>query len=355
MLLAFASAFAATACNVPVFRYALERWPAGNFEAIVFHRGPLAGPEQKLFNDLTNSAVRSAANIVIKEVDLAASHGLDEEKLWRSESNAPLPWLTLRAPDSEETEPSVWSGRLADATPALLFKSPARDELGKRLMRGDSIVWVVIDSGDRAQDEQLSTMLSAELKQLEAKLELPPSAPDDPAPRSALPLRIAFSVLHLPAKAPGEDLFRRMLLHEESTAAGEPIVVPVFGRGRALAALSSAELSPKIVRQAATFLCGACSCEVKELNPGKDLLMALNWDVGLSAPAEKATSIIVPGQRVEIAPGTPPVRPPAAAPVAGPAPNPRRGLRLLASTGLAFSAIMILLVGIALLRALRQR
>ena len=36
-------------------------------------------------------------------------------------------------------------------------------------------------------------------------------------------------------------------------------------------------------------------------------------------------------------------------------PNPARGLRLLTSAGLAISAILILLVGIVLLRALRQK
>src|SRR5512136_1886912 len=29
----------ALACSVPVFRYALERWPASPYEAVVFHRG----------------------------------------------------------------------------------------------------------------------------------------------------------------------------------------------------------------------------------------------------------------------------------------------------------------------------
>ncbi len=29
---------AATACNVPVFRYALERWEADHYEIVVFHR-----------------------------------------------------------------------------------------------------------------------------------------------------------------------------------------------------------------------------------------------------------------------------------------------------------------------------
>ena len=39
VLLAFLLAVPARACNVPVFRYALERWPADRYEVTVFHRG----------------------------------------------------------------------------------------------------------------------------------------------------------------------------------------------------------------------------------------------------------------------------------------------------------------------------
>lgn len=52
----------------------------------------------------------------------------------------------------------------------------------------------------------------------------------------------------------------------------------MFGRGRALAALSGGDLSADVIESASRFLTGACSCEVKELNPGKDLLLAADWD-----------------------------------------------------------------------------
>ncbi len=45
VLLAFSifvmSGSAAVACNIPVFRYALERWQPDNCELILFHREPL--------------------------------------------------------------------------------------------------------------------------------------------------------------------------------------------------------------------------------------------------------------------------------------------------------------------------
>ena len=36
----------AAACSVPVFRYALERWPADMYRLVVFHRGALSEGQQ---------------------------------------------------------------------------------------------------------------------------------------------------------------------------------------------------------------------------------------------------------------------------------------------------------------------
>jgi hypothetical protein len=36
------------ACSVPVFRYALEKWPADAYLTTVFHRGPLTAAQAGL-------------------------------------------------------------------------------------------------------------------------------------------------------------------------------------------------------------------------------------------------------------------------------------------------------------------
>ncbi|HMJ88402.1 MAG TPA: hypothetical protein VK530_01215 [Candidatus Acidoferrum sp.] len=343
----------ASACNVPVFRYALERWPAENYEAFLFHRGVLSEADQQRVAALTNSIQRHNANLALKIVDLAESHGMDEQKLWRTQTNALLPWIVLRAPEREEKDDSLWTGSFNDSDS--LTDSPARRELAERLLRGDSVVWLMIASGDPAQDEGVSVLLTNELKRLESTLKLPPPAPDDPAPRSGMPLRIAFSIQHLARNAKGEELFLRMLLHGEKVEQGKPVVVPVFGRARALTALSGFELSRNVFSQAAAFLCGACSCEVKDLNPGKDLLVAANWEaVFAGAPPAASEPAIIAGERVSIAPGNVAV---AAAPTpARPvdAPNERRGLKMLASVTLAFVCIIVLILGITMLRSLRR-
>ena len=62
----------------------------------------------------------------------------------------------------------------------------------------------------------------------------------------------------------------RLLLSSEAglEKTKAPLVFPIFGRGRVLGGL---EVKAKEIEEAARFLCGACSCQVKELNPGVDL------------------------------------------------------------------------------------
>jgi hypothetical protein len=43
--------------------------------------------------------------------------------------------------------------------------------------------------------------------------------------------------------------------------------------------LIGAGITPDNIHESAAFLVGACSCEVKDLNPGFDLLLTANWDV----------------------------------------------------------------------------
>jgi len=64
-------------------------------------------------------------------------------------------------------------------------------------------------------------------------------------------------------------------------SAAEPIVFPVFGRGRALFALVGEGINSDNLREAIAFITGPCGCEIKMMNPGVDLLMSVNWDASV--------------------------------------------------------------------------
>ena len=59
---------------------------------------------------------------------------------------------------------------------------------------------------------------------------------------------------------------------------------PVLGRGRVLYALVGKGISEDTIAMASSFVVGPCSCQVKNLNPGFDLLLSVNWDEQLAGP-----------------------------------------------------------------------
>jgi hypothetical protein len=300
-LLLVLSAWAmAPICNIPVFRYALERWQAAPYDVVVFHRGALSEEGKAAL-----SALRQAgANVEVDRVDVAEAVPAQRKALLeRTKLEAPC--MVALFPGSQIV---AWSGPVTAESARALTDSPARREIVKRLLGGDSAVWLLLDSGDAVKDDAAAKTLEAELRRLEKTLKLPSHAPEDPPLLSEVPVRVAFSMLRLSRKAPGEAPLVTMLLNSDSGLEG-PIIFPIFGRGRALWAMTGKGLTPENIGEAGTFLIGACSCEAKELNPGVDLLVAADWEAGLAAAPERTpvpTPVLKPRPPEPAAPLAPP-------------------------------------------------
>jgi len=261
-------------CNIPVFRYALERWPASPYKVVAVHRGPLTDEGKAALNALRGAG----ANVAVDRIDLSEPVPPEwKEVLDRAKVEAP--GMVAVFPG---TEIVAWSGPLTVDAAKKLADSPSRREVVKRLLGGDSAVWLMLDSGDPAKDDAAAKTLEAELKKLSEKLKLPAHAPDDPPLLSDVPVRIGFSVLRVAKTDPAETAMITMLQNSETGLEG-PVVYPIFGRGRALWAMAGKGLTPDNIGEAAMFLIGACSCEAKDLNPGLDLLFAADWEDGLRA------------------------------------------------------------------------
>jgi len=283
-------------CNVPVFRYALERWSASPYDAIVFHSGPLSDPEKAILRELR----RSPANLDVVEVDVSSP----VDPSFASLRPASLPTIVVRYPKSSPTSPSAWSAPLNAENARALVDSPARREMAKRLVSGQSAVWLLLECGDKAKDDSAAALLASELAALEKSLKLPTPAIDDPPLLSELPLKIAFSMLRVSRADPAERAFVSLLLKsdDELEAAGQPVAFPVFGRGRALWPLMGKHFATEAFAEAGGFLTGACSCQAKELNPGLDLLVSFDWVEALAAAPPPPTPevpvpVIGPGSR----------------------------------------------------------
>ena len=289
----------ARACDVPVFRYALEYWPAAPYEVKVLYRAPLLARERDAIELLGSSPSEGIqpANVTVRLVDLAEPSGAGLQRLWRDLGSPALPLMALQSTRTGQTERPIWSGPLTVKNARMVVDSPARREIVRRILEGHSAVWVLVESGDSAKDSAARALLVETIKDLERKLELPvglgsaPLSRDEPTERIEPPLQIHFSLLSLSRSDAAESVFIDLLLQSEKDLdryRSEPIAFPIYGRGRALYALVGKGITAGNIGEACAFLVGACSCQAKALNPGTDLLMAADWDARLVGSAEQA-------------------------------------------------------------------
>lgn len=271
------------ACNVPVFRYALEHWRPDSYRAVLFYRGPIT--ESSSLAAVQNGSFKTHANLTIRMVDVDQSVEPDDRALLAMAGTQDLPLLVVKYPNQLQVDKPVWTGRFAESELSTLLDSPKRQELLKRLTTGQTAVWLMIDGGDKEQDEAAASLLENELAYLKQNLKLPEltDSPED-AIQDGPPLRVEFSLLRVRRDDPAESATVAMLLNCEPDLFDlkEPIVFPIFGCSRVMLPLVGAGISLENIRGSAKFLSGACSCQVKDQNPGFDLLVKADWNTLLS-------------------------------------------------------------------------
>lgn len=293
------SAAVANACNIPVFRFALERWKSDSCEVVVFYDGSLSADDQTTVVDLERASLAKdgLANLNVIRCDLRNNKDLELSDLWliikkltatevaaKEKSEAKQPMLVARSLKGRGTTINHWYGSLQEAKAAALVESPVRSELTKRLQAGDAIVWLVLKSSDDQKMTAVRDLLKTQCEELPNKVELPEGIglPGSEL-YSEVPLLLQFSVLEIDPSDLKEQYLVRQLkgFHANRVADDEPLIVPVFGRGRALEVIPAAQLNADLMHDLTEFLCGACSCQVKEQNPGFDLLLSTNWNAAL--------------------------------------------------------------------------
>ncbi|MCH2064092.1 MAG: hypothetical protein MK194_10245, partial [Roseibacillus sp.] len=276
-----------------VFRFALERWPADQFELLVTSRGELKGELREKLDALqkTLAADSNAINLKVKRVDLDALTEAERISLPALDHAGEGPTLVLMPPESWKTGEPVWVGEATAGNLDRMLDSPLRQRCGEHLVKGISAVWVLVECGDPEKDRMAREVLEAGVKQASTVLELPEgiirredlnknfeNIDPDNILRSDVPLEISFVTEVISRDDPAEALFLPMLLEPEALALDEPLIVPVFGRGRTFGGMAASQATAERIVGASEYLCGACSCQVKEGNPGYDLLFQRNWD-----------------------------------------------------------------------------
>ncbi|MCX5685312.1 MAG: hypothetical protein NT049_16775 [Planctomycetota bacterium] len=227
----------ARACNVPVFRYALERWAPAPYEVLIFHRGPLSAEGQAAVADL-RARVRADADdspIVLLVTDLDAAPSAAAKKLWDAAPGASLPWMIVRYPESVGVAENLWAGPLGREAAGAAVDSPLRRQIARDLIRGESGVFLLLECGNREKDEAAAKLLAAQLAQLEKTLELPKPAEgqwNDPVydEKGPPPMRLGLKMVRLSRTDPAEQFFVKMLLGPKPPpeSDGQPVVFPIF-------------------------------------------------------------------------------------------------------------------------------
>ena len=318
----------AWACNVPVFRFALERWRPDAYRAVLLHRGELTAADREQIAILEQQQENSLANLTLRTIDVsqldaAAGTNNEDAELWAALGEATLPTLVVQYPAALKIQRPVWAGTPSREASRGLIDSPARQELVRRLADGETAVWLLLESGNREADDAAAKLLEEELARLEQDLKLPEltTAPED-ALLASTPLKVAFSLLRVRRDDPAEQTLVAMLLGSEPDLAErtDPMAFPIYGRGRALWGLIGPGITARNIADSAGFLVGPCSCEVKELNPGFDLLLSADWDTLLSDSGIPLTAVATETKQpaepelVPIPAGTPPAAKAAVAP-----------------------------------------
>ncbi len=262
------------ACSTPVFQYALERWPPDPYRIELTGGAPTSDEGKALAEELRSAGL---------EGDGFSNHYVRVAPESRAAEGAPGPTkMAVHLPAATGTAKPIWERELTTETIADVVDSPLRKEIGRRLTGGESAVWVFLESGNRERDSHCLETLTRELGDFDTahnaqaeKLQEAGAA----EMAGAAAVSISFSVAKLKRDDPAEQFLVDMLLSTEPDLRSfkEPIVFPVFGQGRALYALVGKGISQENIHDACYFLTGACSCEVKALNPGVDLLMSVDW------------------------------------------------------------------------------
>ena len=284
----FGAVIVGLACQVPVFRFALERWEADSYTLVIV---PGAGGELSPTENEVQQFLQSRKGSDSGNMNLEIR--IDRKKI--GEDSAATMELFYPPRSTGPKTLSIWSGALTMTNAKTLVDSSARREIVNRLLSGKSAVWVLIESGDKEKDDRAAAEIEKAFVKAEAELKIPDGVltvaearevlpgnerDSDVTLRSSIPLKIEFSLIRISRTNPAESIFLEMLLHMEADLGefqNEPMVFPVFGRGRALEPLIAGGINLANVFEHSSYFCGACSCEIKNQNPGVDLLISANW------------------------------------------------------------------------------
>jgi hypothetical protein len=300
-LLPLIAATVGLACDTPVYRYAMYRWFPAPYEVYYFYRGEIDAQGEKIKNAIDAAGERQEAptNIVFLPVDLDKDKELtgvppDVKEAWEKQEDPQLPQYLVSSPVGMHLHQGQLS---AEQLPAMI-DSPLRQQTGKLLESGAAGVYIFLKGEDATANAAAEKTLRSVVEDVGAGkvplYSLPPAgfAPGDPQqeesdPTDAYKLQIGLVTLSRDSVEEKWLVDCLLALERDLRESKEPIVFMIYGRGRALFSCLGKGVHRDNLIQDIEFVTGACSCTVKEQNPGVDLLMCYNWDAAAEALSQE--------------------------------------------------------------------
>jgi len=287
---------AVVACDTPVYRYAMYRWEPAPYEVYYFHDQPASEADQKIARVLQDSAAdeERPANLIYFDVNLTEDKDLtkippDVKKAFLAHQDRQLPTYLVFAPYGVE----LLFGKLDEPAVPLLLDSPTRREVAKQLAEGKAGTFLFVPCADAAANSTAEQALRSLVEEVNSgKLEFyaPPVAPQPGAESTdPKPPGLELGLVTVKRDDPQEYWLLQSLLSTESDLKDldKPMVFLAYGRARVLPAYVGPGISRDNLLYEIEFITGACSCTVKEQNPGVDLLVRQDWEEAAMQLAEK--------------------------------------------------------------------
>ena len=278
----------ALACDSPRYRFFLEVWPADIYDVYVFHDGRGGEDFADAMDYLRDVEAAPYSNFRVVEIDPGDFLPENFEAYWSVARGRGMPLLAASYPGRPGGAGIFFSAPMTRENVEKLVDSPARREVAELLSGGSAAVWVFLESGDMEADAAALEALEKQLPELREKYLQGVRGYFDPmfVKDKGIDIDFDFPVVSVSRTDPAEEALVEMLLGSETGLrdAAEPLVFPVFGRGRALYALAGGGIAREWIDEAAAYILQKCDqerCEDKKTNLGTDLMISHDWTADL--------------------------------------------------------------------------